>query len=78
MNEFNNKLTESRKLGNEEELKFVEIADLHRKIGLAKNERMCPKCLEIIISKYRHDFVRCECGYLGLDGGEDYTNIHLF
>ena len=32
----------------------------------------CTDCLNIIESKHRHDFVRCECGNSFLDGGDDY------
>ena len=30
------------------------------------------ECLDIIESKHRHDFVRCECGKSFIDGGDDY------
>jgi len=29
----------------------------------------CKKCLEIIESKYIHDFKYCSCGAVGIDGG---------
>jgi len=29
----------------------------------------CKKCLEIIESKYVHDFKQCSCGAVGIDGG---------
>lgn len=32
----------------------------------------CLDCEDIIESKHRHDFVRCECGNSFLDGGDDY------
>ena len=32
----------------------------------------CLKCADIIESKHRHDFVRCECGESFVDGGTDY------
>lgn len=34
---------------------------------------MCAKCCDVIHSKSRHDFVRCNCGAIGIDGGSDYT-----
>lgn len=37
-----------------------------------KNRARCKKCLDIIESKYRHDFVTCKCGAIFLDGGNDY------
>lgn len=33
----------------------------------------CRKCLDVVQSKYRHDFVRCKCGAIFIDGGGDYT-----
>jgi hypothetical protein len=32
----------------------------------------CLKCGDIVESKYRHDFVRCECSESFLDGGDVY------
>lgn len=32
----------------------------------------CLECGDIIQSKHRHDFVRCECGESFVDGGDDY------
>ena len=40
---------------------------------LTKNQAQCNKCGDIIESKSRHDFVRCSCGSLAVDGGLDYT-----
>lgn len=37
-----------------------------------KNRARCKKCNTIIESKYRHDFVSCECGAIFVDGGNDY------
>ena len=34
---------------------------------------MCRKCLDVIQSKHRHDFVRCSCTAISIDGGADYT-----
>lgn len=34
---------------------------------------MCAKCLDVIRSKHRHDFVVCKCGKIAIDGGSDYT-----
>ena len=36
------------------------------------NRCKCRLCNDIIISKHRHDFVRCKCGEIFTDGGEDY------
>lgn len=35
----------------------------------------CPKCLDVIFSRARHDFRRCSCGAVGIDGGRDYTKV---
>lgn len=32
----------------------------------------CLKCNDIIESKHRHDFVRCSCDEIFLDGGDEY------
>jgi hypothetical protein len=31
----------------------------------------CLKCNDVIESKHRHDFVKCECGEIFLDGGDE-------
>lgn len=36
------------------------------------NKARCRKCGDIIESKHRHDFVRCKCGSVAVDGGTDY------
>ena len=40
-----------------------------------KNIAQCKKCLDIIESKYTHDFVNCTCGAISLDGGNDYCRM---
>lgn len=35
----------------------------------------CKNCGSIIESKYRHDFVWCECKSIYVDGGNDYTKF---
>lgn len=35
----------------------------------------CAKCADIIDSKYTHDFKRCKCGAIAIDGGNDYTHM---
>lgn len=37
-----------------------------------KNIAACRECGEIIESKHRHNFVRCLCGAIAVDGGYDY------
>lgn len=36
---------------------------------------MCRKCLDIIQSAHRHDFVTCSCEAISIDGGSDYTRV---
>lgn len=37
------------------------------------NSAQCLECGEILVSHHRHDFVRCSCGNLFLDGGTNYV-----
>lgn len=39
---------------------------------MARNRARCRKCKTVVESKYRHDFVTCECGAISVDGGNDY------
>jgi hypothetical protein len=36
------------------------------------SKAQCLDCLDILESKHRHDFVKCECGNAFLDGGDNY------
>ncbi len=36
------------------------------------NKVKCVKCGDIIESYHRHDFVKCSCGAIFVDGGKDY------
>lgn len=36
------------------------------------NQAKCGKCGDVIVSKFRHDFVQCQCGAIAVDGGNDY------
>lgn len=36
---------------------------------------MCAKCLDVIQSEHRHDFKRCRCGAIAIDGGAEYTKL---
>ena len=40
---------------------------------LIRNAARCRKCGDVIESKHRHDFVRCECGAIYIDGGLSYA-----
>jgi len=35
----------------------------------------CKKCKDIIKSNHRHDYVRCKCGAISIDGGFDYCRL---
>ena len=39
---------------------------------IIQNELKCTKCGDIIFSTHRHDFVRCSCGSIAVDGGTAY------
>ena len=41
------------------------------RMGLS-NRIACAKCLDVIESKYTHDFVGCSCGSVYVDGGNEY------
>jgi hypothetical protein len=36
------------------------------------NKAQCRLCEDIIESKSRHDYVRCQCGEIAVDGGTAY------
>jgi ribosomal protein L37AE/L43A len=36
---------------------------------------VCPSCKDVIYSRARHDFHRCSCGEVAVDGGFDYLKI---
>jgi len=35
----------------------------------------CPKCLDIIYSRARHDMRSCSCGDISIDGGFEYCKV---
>ena len=39
---------------------------------IKRNAAKCKLCGDVIESKYRHDFVQCQCGEIFVDGGFDY------
>jgi hypothetical protein len=43
-----------------------------RSSGRIKAGIKCPACGDVIFSLYRHDFRRCQCGKVFIDGGDDY------
>ena len=36
------------------------------------NRVLCLHCNDIITSNYRHDYKKCKCGKVMVDGGQDY------
>jgi DNA-directed RNA polymerase subunit N (RpoN/RPB10) len=42
---------------------------------ITHNRIRCLKCGDIIESKHVHDFVRCSCGSVSVDGGHDYLRF---
>jgi hypothetical protein len=36
------------------------------------NKARCKKCGDVIDSRHVHDFVRCGCGAIAVDGGREY------
>ena len=40
---------------------------------IIRNAAMCLECDEVIESTHRHDFVKCSCENLFVDGGLDYV-----
>ena len=39
---------------------------------ILRNSAQCRRCSEIIESTHRHDFVKCRCAAIGVDGDLDY------
>lgn len=39
---------------------------------IIRNSAKCLLCEDDIESTYRHDFVRCKCGNVAVDGGKSY------
>jgi hypothetical protein len=40
---------------------------------LVRNAARCLKCGDVIESKHRHDFQKCRCGAIAVDGGLSYV-----
>ena len=39
---------------------------------IIRNRIRCRRCGDIIESTYTHEFVRCSCGAVAVDGGREY------
>lgn len=39
---------------------------------IIKNSVKCRHCGDVLVSKHVHDFVRCSCGAVFVDGGNEY------
>lgn len=44
---------------------------------ILKNQILCLLCDDLIVSKYRHDFVTCSCGAVSCYGGNDFYRRRL-
>ena len=42
---------------------------------IVANRVQCLVCLDIIESRFGHDFVTCACGSTSVDGGKDYQRV---
>lgn len=56
---------------------FEQVSQLAQELTLSQNERVCPQCFEHLISSYCHDFRKCSCGYLFIDGGKEYLRMGI-
>lgn len=36
------------------------------------NKAKCKNCNDVIVSNSVHDFVKCKCGKISVDGGNEY------
>lgn len=50
-----------------------EVRNKHNVGDIFWNKAKCLKCGETISSGHVHDFVRCSCGNLAVDGGSFYA-----
>jgi ribosomal protein S27AE len=39
---------------------------------IIRNSARCPRCGDEIVSRHKHDFVRCSCEFMAVDGGSSY------
>lgn len=39
---------------------------------IKENKARCKKCDTVIVSTHVHDYVRCPCGAIAVDGGREY------
>jgi tRNA(Ile2) C34 agmatinyltransferase TiaS len=46
---------------------------MERKI--LKNKAKCNHCGDVLESKHVHDFVKCSCGRIFIDGGKEYLRF---
>ena len=59
--------------GVEKKLRNKLIAKINE-VTIVANKRVCTICKGEMWSKYRHDYVLCECGVCSLDGGSAYSH----
>jgi len=44
---------------------------------IIRNSAKCLECNTEIESRHRHDYVKCPCGAIAVDGGKDYLKRSL-
>ena len=54
------------------EVNVYKKAHEHKKIRILSNKAQCSHCHKIIESRHVHDYVRCECKRIAVDGGKEY------
>jgi hypothetical protein len=42
---------------------------------IVRNAAQCALCKDTVESQHRHDFVRCSCGEIFVDGGHTYLRM---
>ena len=45
---------------------------------IIRNRCRCRRCGDIIESRYTHEFVRCSCGAIAVDGGKEYLRRSFY
>lgn len=50
--------------------KYYNVLEDNKKIKI--NKIQCNYCKDIIESKYTHDYKKCSCGRVAVDGGHEY------
>ena len=54
------------------EIRKIGVDMVNRTSEVVVNKAQCKLCGDVIQSTNRHDFVRCGCGEIAVDGGTSY------